>query len=736
MALGVDFFPGYVWGRAAALGSPTPSVVAATFGVFEPRMIAAAYEAGVAGATRDDILAARAAGGAASLDAIAGAAECAAIADPLLRALDVLDGLGRPLFSALRSLPVPSSPGGRLWRAAELVREHRGDGHLAALVAAGLDAGEANVLTERWLGFALGEYSTTRGFGTQALADGMSRLQARGWMQGDELTDPGRAARVAIEAATDESQQALIEACGDRLDQIIGWRESPPADAGHRHLHPAGGRTLVPCRSPQASCRLRRTRPHDYNRCHSVRGMDAEGADAITIGIAAKVLGSLPSSGVAARRGSPRRRPLRPRTDRARRCTAGDPRRHRRHRSGDRTWRPSSRRIAEADTPGSPRAAATSPREAPCRQDPIMEIERGGIVAGQEGQGSADTTRDSLETAALTRDGDAGRTRIQEKKKKRLLQRGGGVDHGAVARRGDHVPTIGRTDLTQEEEALLQRWIEVARLTGEQHRDLPAAGVALLELAEPGSPSEIRTAETKSAAASSGVANTTSAAGQIAGWSRSCRCGAGATAGRVTSIAGAGRSTASSRETRRTALRPRRRPRERGTTRRDASEERVDTMQNLAGTRRLRQMSHSARGSDPAAVDGRCGAGATAGRVTSIAGAGRSTASSRGDSADGAASAPGRRARPTTPRTQMRPNRIVRRSPMADLPWPELHDRASDQPCPPTSGSPRRATRSACWRSTALNSARRGPRAIRRECGGPMLVGRQLRSAPSPIGSP
>ena len=98
MALGVDFFPGYVWGRAAALGSPTPSVVAATFGVFEPRMIAAAYEAGVAGATRDDILAARAAGGAASLDAIAGAAECAAIADPLLRALDVLDGLGRPLF--------------------------------------------------------------------------------------------------------------------------------------------------------------------------------------------------------------------------------------------------------------------------------------------------------------------------------------------------------------------------------------------------------------------------------------------------------------------------------------------------------------------------------------------------------------------------------------------------------------------------------------------------------------
>ncbi len=220
-ALGVDFFPGYVWGRAAALGTPTASVVAATFGVFEPRMIAAAYEAGVASATRGDILDARAAGGAASLDGIADAAECAAVADPLLRAVDTLDGLGRPLFSALRSLPVPSSPGGRLWRAAELVREHRGDAHLAALVAAGLDAVEANVLTERWLGFGLGEYSATRGFGAEALAAGVSRLQARGWMAGDELTDSGRAARAAIETSTDAGQQALVEACGDDLEEVI-----------------------------------------------------------------------------------------------------------------------------------------------------------------------------------------------------------------------------------------------------------------------------------------------------------------------------------------------------------------------------------------------------------------------------------------------------------------------------------------------------------------------------------
>ena len=58
---------------------------------------------------------------------------------------------------------VPTSPHGRLWRAAELVREHRGDGHLAAVVAAGIEHVAINVLTELWVGFGVGEYSATRG---------------------------------------------------------------------------------------------------------------------------------------------------------------------------------------------------------------------------------------------------------------------------------------------------------------------------------------------------------------------------------------------------------------------------------------------------------------------------------------------------------------------------------------------------------------------------------------------
>ena len=109
----------------------------------------------------------------------------------------MLDGIGRPLFSALRALDRPDSSAGRLWRAAELVREHRGDGHLAALVAVGLGAAEANVLTELWLGFGRGEYSGTRGFGSDALA-----------------------------AATDAGEWKLVDACGPELDELIAGADA------------------------------------------------------------------------------------------------------------------------------------------------------------------------------------------------------------------------------------------------------------------------------------------------------------------------------------------------------------------------------------------------------------------------------------------------------------------------------------------------------------------------------
>ncbi len=220
-ALGLRGLSGYVWGRVAALGEPAPAVVVAAFGVFEPTFLVPAYEAGRAIATRADVITARTESTEGRLTEVLGDDPAVGdVADALLGALAGVSGAGRALFSGLRELPLPATPHGRLWRAADLVREHRGDGHLAACVAVGLDAVEMNVLTELHVGYPLREYSTTRGHSAESVDAGIERLRARGWLDGDSLSAEGREVRVRIEDATDESQADLVDALGDRIDDV------------------------------------------------------------------------------------------------------------------------------------------------------------------------------------------------------------------------------------------------------------------------------------------------------------------------------------------------------------------------------------------------------------------------------------------------------------------------------------------------------------------------------------
>jgi hypothetical protein len=247
--LGHGFFDGYVWGRAAALGPDvSPSVVVAAFGVFEPSMLAATYLHGRSISSAESILTARATGAASGLQAACSAhnvevAQVEIFGSRLMAALAGLDGLGRILFSALRALPCPEDPFGRAWRAAELVREHRGDGHVAALATSGLDVIEANVLTECRLGYTVGEYSSSRGFSAEHLANAASRLRDRGWLDANNaLTTAGTAARDAIETATDRSQDALITALGDDVEGMIAAGNVLSAAVLSAHAAPADPR--------------------------------------------------------------------------------------------------------------------------------------------------------------------------------------------------------------------------------------------------------------------------------------------------------------------------------------------------------------------------------------------------------------------------------------------------------------------------------------------------------------
>jgi hypothetical protein len=226
-AHGHDFFSAYVAGRAAPLGSDAPpELVAACFAVFEPGFVGATWERGRALLPVEELQRLREDATVGSLAAILGDDPgIGPVAALLERAVDAVAGAGRPLFAALRARPRPRHPAGRLWRAADLVREHRGDGHVAACLAAGLDPVRMGILAELWVGYPLGEYSGTRAWPEELATAGAHRLADEGLITsagpGAELTAAGRAFRDGIEAATDAAQADLLTALGPDLEQVV-----------------------------------------------------------------------------------------------------------------------------------------------------------------------------------------------------------------------------------------------------------------------------------------------------------------------------------------------------------------------------------------------------------------------------------------------------------------------------------------------------------------------------------
>jgi hypothetical protein len=220
---GFNFLTGYLTGRAAPLGEVPSSVVAATFAVFEPGVVDALWTDGRARLPLPELIALRDRATSESLREVLGPEdepEVLRVAETLERVVGSVDGTGRVLFSALRAQPRLDDPYGRLWRAADLVREHRGDGHVAACVAVGLDPVRMGILMEVWLGYPVGEYSGTRAWPQEALDAGVARLEADGLLADGVITEEGRRFRDAIEAATDAAQQDLVDALGAELDTV------------------------------------------------------------------------------------------------------------------------------------------------------------------------------------------------------------------------------------------------------------------------------------------------------------------------------------------------------------------------------------------------------------------------------------------------------------------------------------------------------------------------------------
>ena len=201
------FWMGYFAGRAAPLGAVGPEIVTALFYNFAPSRVARALpdawafappEAALAARTTASVAALRRSFGDGNGDAIATAAAMAR------RAAESAPQDGRPLYAANAALPWPEDRIADLWHAATLLREHRGDGHVAVLTAAGVSGREANVLHSAAVGVPVDYMSVGRDYDAEEWSANARSLATRRLLTADgALTAEGSAFKAELEERTD-----------------------------------------------------------------------------------------------------------------------------------------------------------------------------------------------------------------------------------------------------------------------------------------------------------------------------------------------------------------------------------------------------------------------------------------------------------------------------------------------------------------------------------------------------
>lgn len=227
-ALGFSrYWDGYFAGRSAPLGLVSAEVVDAAFYNFGPGEAARDIPAVWDTVTPDEAHAARQRGCVTALvrflGDLVGTPELSRAADLLTRASVSAPVEGRVMYAALRALPIPDDPVARLWHAANMLREHRGDGHIAALMAEQVDRTECHVLLALSEGIHPAEtFGRIHHLPQPYLASVMAGLRDRGLVDGTgHFTDAGRATKERIEAMTDRlaaSPYAALDAVA--LDEL------------------------------------------------------------------------------------------------------------------------------------------------------------------------------------------------------------------------------------------------------------------------------------------------------------------------------------------------------------------------------------------------------------------------------------------------------------------------------------------------------------------------------------
>ena len=235
--------PAYFCSRGSILGQVPGEVVAAAFGVFNPAAVVPAVSHGWSLTDAPTIAEARTSGAIAQLKRILGSEPAGLDVASKLLALagEQLRPEGRPLYAGLVAAGLPGDPVGHMWRLADRLREYRGDAHTAAYTSAGFDATEIGLLTEQYWGLPARSYVRTRAWSDADLDRAEARLTDRGLLAGGVLSDAGRAAREAVEDATDRQCRPIIQSLGssyeELLEILLDWGAAIRAGSGY----PASG---------------------------------------------------------------------------------------------------------------------------------------------------------------------------------------------------------------------------------------------------------------------------------------------------------------------------------------------------------------------------------------------------------------------------------------------------------------------------------------------------------------
>ena len=202
-------WPGYFASRAAPLGAVGPALVTALFGGFAPAMVARALPEVWTVASPEQVQAARQAGAAAALHRLLDGptALIEEAADLTGRCVQALPWPGRPMAAAQAGLPRPSEPLGALWHDCTVLREHRGDGHLAAVALLGLVWPEPHLLPGRQVDARQQQH---RGWDDNAWQRAAERVRGCDTTELETVTDQLAAPAYEVLTAADRAQLARL----------------------------------------------------------------------------------------------------------------------------------------------------------------------------------------------------------------------------------------------------------------------------------------------------------------------------------------------------------------------------------------------------------------------------------------------------------------------------------------------------------------------------------------------